>query len=137
MFTIQNFGGWQLRLIDCYPSSHLTLWSRGFTKSRDKLRLLYIHLHSASGHQNLIGWQLTLRSSYLQSHIALEFTSSCKITWQFKKAFISTERVPITIKIGKMMTYLKMFLSLEPFYPLITWSCKIMWQTIYIISPLS
>ena len=32
---------------------HITLWSRCFVRSRDKVKLLYLHYLSAYGHQTL------------------------------------------------------------------------------------
>ena len=54
-----------------------------------------------------------------------------------KKAhYISTTRVPMATKLGRMVIYLDGILSLKSKNPLITWSCHITWQTKTIISPL-
>ena len=42
----------------------------------------------------------------------------------------------MTTKLGRMVTYLEGLLTIKSFSALITWSCKVMWQTKTIISPL-
>ena len=49
--------------------------------------------------------------------------------------YISTTRVIMTAKHGRMVTYFKRLLAIKSFYALITWSWKIMWQTKTIIPP--
>ena len=69
-----------------------------------------------------------------------------KVTWPFGHAilqthltnenhYISTTRVPMTNKLGKMMIYFEELLTIKSFYALITWSCKVTWQTKIIIYP--
>ena len=38
-----NFAEWWLRMTDCHPRSHMTLWSRGSVRLCDKLNPLYLH----------------------------------------------------------------------------------------------
>ena len=49
--------------------------------------------------------------------------------------YISTTRVIMTAKHGRMVTYFKRLLAIKSVYALITWSWKIMWQTKTIIPP--
>ena len=51
-----------------------------------------------------------------------------------KRKLISTTEVPMVTKLGRMVTYIDGLLPIKPHDPLITWSCKIMWQTKNIIS---
>ena len=43
----------------------------------------------------------------------------------------------VATKIGKMVAYLEVLLTMKSHEPLITWSCEITWQTKTAISPLS
>ena len=47
---------------------------------------------------------------------------------------IFTTTVPMTIRLGRMVTYLEGLLLIELLNSLLTWSCKITWQTKIIIS---
>ena len=49
---------------------------------------------------------------------------------------ISTARVPMANKLSRIVTYLDGLLPRKSHDPYITWSCKIMWETTTIISPL-
>ena len=44
------------------------------------------------------------------------------------KNHISSTRVPMATKLGKMGTYFERLLTIKSFYALITWSCKVTWQ---------
>ena len=50
--------------------------------------------------------------------------------------YISTNTIPMAIKLGKIVTYLERPPSIKWQEALITWSCKITWQTKTIISQL-
>ena len=52
-----------------------------------------------------------------------------------KNHYISTTRVPMATKLGRTVTYFERLLTIKSFYPLITWSCKVTWQTKIIIFP--
>ena len=51
---IPNPGVWWLNFRGSYPQSQRTFYSRGFTRSRDKLKALHLHYHKAYGRQT---WQ--------------------------------------------------------------------------------
>ena len=70
---------------------------------------------------------------------------SHKVTWLFDHVIlqdlvtsqnhcISTITVPMTTKLGRMLTYLKGLLTIKSHNALITWSCKVTWQTKIIYS---
>ena len=46
-----------------------------------------------------------------------------------KNHYISSTKVPMATKLGRMITYLDSLLPLKSQDPLITWSCEITWQT--------
>ena len=48
----------------------------------------------------------------------------------------SHENLHMATKLGSMVTYLEGNLTIKLYYALITWSCKVTWQTKIIISPL-
>ena len=66
---------------------------------------------------NMVAWWLTLRSSQLKSHNTNE------------KHHISTSRVPMTTKLGRMVTCVEGLLPMKSHDPLIMWSGKITRQT--------
>ena len=110
----------------------MTIWSRDPERSRYKLKPLYLHYHIAYGHRSWwdgsLSWmvpnhKVTQHSVYvvLQSH-----TTN-------KNHFISSIRVPMATRIGRMVTYFERLLTIKPFFALIKWSCKVKWQTKIII----
>ena len=66
-----NLAGWWLTIRASYPSSHMTLWERVFTRSRDKLKPSHLHYHKAYDHQT---WQ----DGYLPWR-----SPTHKVTWPF------------------------------------------------------
>ena len=56
--------------------SHKALWLRGFTRSREKLDLLYLYNHKAYGHQTWQGGDLLWEASF---H---------KVTWPFDQVVL-------------------------------------------------
>ena len=52
-----------------------------------------------------------------------------------KNHFISTTRVSMATTLSGMVTYFERLLTIKSFYALITWSCKVKWQTKIIIYP--
>ena len=68
---------------DNLPWSHVSFWPCGFARSRDKLRLLYLHYHSA------IATKLGVLITYLDGLLPIKSLDplivwSCQITWQTK-----------------------------------------------------
>ena len=61
-------------------------------------------------------------------------TWSCKVTWANENYFISTTRVTLTTKLGRMVSYLNGLLPIKSYEFLITWSCETTWKTKTIIS---
>ena len=98
----------------------MTLWSRGLLKSRDKLKALYLHHHSAYSHQTWQGGGLHWGAPTYK--ISLLF---CSFTWQIKNIrviwsfchvilwdhvtywihFISICRRTVTTKLGKVVSW--------------------------------
>ena len=81
---------------------------------------------------NLIEWwifwrapdhKVTQPSNYVTLHVTSE--SHC----------ITTNRVSIAAKLYRMRKYSGQFLTVKTSYGLITWSCKVKWQTRIIIYP--
>ena len=112
----------------------MTIWSRDLSRSRDKLKPLYFHYHIAYGHRTWwdgnISWmdpnhKVTQHSVHfvLQSHV------------RNKNHYISSTRVPMATKRGTMVAYFERLLTIKSFYALITWFCKVTWQTKIIIYP--
>ena len=52
-----------------------------------------------------------------------------------KNHYISSNRVPMATRIGRMVTYFERPLTIKSFYALMTWSSKVIWQTKIIIHP--
>ena len=81
------------------------LWSRDLGRSFDQLTPLYLHCHSTYGPQTwydgYIPWRLLTTKSY--KALIMWY---CKVTKTNKNHCISTIRVPIATKLGRMMTYL-------------------------------
>ena len=67
-----------------HPLNHLTFWSRGLVRSRDKLNSLILHYHSITMTTKL-GRMVAHLDGLLpiKSHDSL-MTWSCDITWQAK-----------------------------------------------------
>ena len=106
----------------------MTLWLRGLTESRDKLKSLFFHYHSSYGHQTWRDANLLLR------------TPANKFTWSFdlvvlqdhmanSNHYIFTTTVPMVTKPEKLVTCHEGLLPIMILHPLVTWFCKIMWQT--------
>ena len=118
-----------------YRKSHMFLWSRGLAKSHNKLLILMIHYCSAYGHQTR--WVVTcpkyLLSVKSQNPLIMCFSTS----WDKLKTYISTAKMSMVTKIEMIVTYHEMFSAISSNDPLITWSCKITWQTKVIKSPLT
>ena len=127
-----NLTGWNLPWRASTINSHdpIIMWSCKFTRQTKK----YLHYQSVYDHQS---WQ----DGYL-----LWWAPAHKVTGPFDcvvsqdhviyKNHISTYTVPMTTKLGKMITYLQGLLPIKSHEALIVWSCKITWQTKTTISPL-
>ena len=86
-----------------YPWSHKTVLSRGVVRSRDKLKPLYLHYHSAHGHQtwqddSLPRWAPTYQVTSTFNHVVLRDHVTNK------KHHISNTTVPMVTKVGRMVT---------------------------------
>ena len=84
--------------------------------------------------QNFVGWWLNWRAPnhkviQCSNHMILQ---SCLTN---KNHYISTTRVPMATKLGRMVICLDRLLPIESHGLLIMWSCEITWQT-KTISPL-
>ena len=101
----------------------MTLWSRGFVRSRDKLKSSYLHYHSAHGHQtwqddDLPWWAPAYKvASWPFDYVVLQD----HVTKQ--NHYISTIRVPMATKLGRMVTHLDELAPTKSHHLLITWFC--------------
>ena len=110
----------------------MTLWSGDLLKSPDKLKQLYHHYHGAYGHETWYSRDILCEAPnhkviWCFDHVA------CTVTWQ--KSFFHNQ-IAYCYKLGRMVPYLDEFPPIKSHHPLITWSCKITWQTKTIISTL-
>ena len=109
------------------PYNHMTLWSRGFLRSPDKLISSYLQYHSSYDHQiwedrNLPWWAPAYTVIWTFNHVVL---------WDHVtnlNHYISTSKVFMATKPGKMLTYLDGLVSIMQHDRLITLSCRITWQ---------
>ena len=112
------------------PYSHMTPWSLGIVKSRDKLK----HISTIT---MPLATKLRRMVTYLNGLLPIR-SNNCLITWSCKvtlqtKIIIFTTRVPLATKLCRMVTYLNGLLPIKSNNCLITWSCKITLQTKIII----
>ena len=109
------------------------LWSRDLGRSFDQLTPLYLHCHSTYGPQTwydgYIPWRLLTTKSY--KALIMWY---CKVTKTNKNHCISTIRVPIATKLGRMMTYLDVLPPIrvysKPMLHLTIKCCPILWKFI-------
>ena len=115
--------------------SHMTLWWRGLLRSCGKLKSLYLHYHSADGHQ--IG----------QAGDFLWGFSTHDATPAFRDGILRdhvTNHNPLYLhyhniyghKIWQDDNLHRVTSTIKSHDHIITWSCKIMWQAKIIIYPL-
>ena len=100
----------------CCPSSQMTLWSRGFIRSRGTLKPLYFDYHSAHGYQTwqdgyLPSWAMILRSRGL--------VRSCDNLKPLNLHYT----VPMFTKHDKLVTCHKGIPPIMLLHPFIMWSC--------------
>ena len=111
----------------------LLLWWRGLARLHDKLKLLYLHSHSAYNYEtwqdgNLPRWALTHKVTWLFGHVALQNHVTNK------NHFISTALVHMTTKLGRMTTFFEWLPHVKLFDSLVTWLCRTRWNSKSIIS---
>ena len=78
-----NLTSWWLTLRGSYPQRYSTIWSRGLTRSLDKLKQLYLYYHDAYCHQT---WSCVTYHEgipLIKSHDDI-IKWSWKFTWQTK-----------------------------------------------------
>ena len=119
----------------CCLWNHMTLWSRGLMRSRDKLKPSYLHYHDLYNHQiwqddNFPWWPCVYDITWPFDQVALRDHVT------YWNHHMSATALPIGTKLGRMVAYLDRLLPIESHDPLNSWSFKIMWQTKIIISPL-
>ena len=107
----------------------------GLARSRDKLNLFYFHYQSNYSHQtyqydSLLWWPRTHNVTWALYLVVLWGHVT---NWNH---YISTTRVSIAAKLGRMITYFDGLLPIKSFDPLITWPYEMTWQTKSIISPI-
>ena len=115
-------------------------WHRHFYKTYDRqiwpckdwYENLYRHFYKTYDHQTWEAGTSTGVDSN-ETNQAVLVTSLRQNRVANLKHYISTVRVPIATKLGRMITYLDGFLPEKSHNPLIMWSCNITWQTKIII----
>ena len=113
----------------------MTLWSSGLVRSCDKLKSLYLWYHSTYGHItsqdcNLPWWAPAQKVAWHFDHVVL---------WNLvtnRNNYISTTTLPMIFKLAKLVTCHEGLLPIFLLHHLVTWSCKIMWETKTIMPPL-
>ena len=114
----------------------MTHWSRGLSRSCDKLNSLWLYYQSGYHHQTWQGssppWRVAIyKVTWSSYHMILRH----HVTRQ--NHCISTTTVPMAMKLSRMVTYLEGLLTSKSYNTLIKWSCNVTWQTKSIISLLS
>ena len=104
-------------------------------RSRDKLKPLYIHYQSGNGYQTWQNGDLPWRAHTHKVTQALGQRVLQDHVTNYKNC-ISTTTVPVATKHGRILTYFEKLLPIELHDPLITWSCRVTWQTKFNISSL-
>ena len=113
----------------------MALGSRDLANSCDKIKPLYFHYQSAYGYQTwqdgkLPWWARVFKVTFPFAHVILW---DHLINWNH---YISTTTVPMATKLDRMVTYLNGLVPVKSHSHLITWFCKITWQTKIIKSSL-
>ena len=126
---------WWLTLRGSYLWTHMDLQSHGLARSRDKLKPLYLYYQNGYSQETWqdgdISWgALTHKVIWLSDHVVLQDQVTSL------KHHIFTAAVAMATKVGKIVIYLEGLLATKLHISRVTWSCKIMWQTRSIISPL-
>ena len=111
----------------------MTISSRRLVRSRENLKSLYFHYHSAYGHQALQVGNLLWEAS---THNVNLWSCGLARSPEKLKPLLSTTTISMTIKRGRMVTYLDYLLPIKSNDHIIMLCCVIMWQTKNIISPL-
>ena len=112
-----KFAGWLTDLDGLLPKKPHDRLIRWFYEIMWHPKSLYLYYHSAQGLQNLATW-LTMRGLPMLLHPLV--TCSCEIMWQ---------TISMATKRGRMVTYLVYLLPIKLSDHIITWFCKIAWQT--------
>ena len=125
-----DLAGWWLTLKGVYPKCHSTLCSCVFTRSRDRLKPLYLFYHSVYGHKTWHGGYIQWGASFHK--VKTFITWPCKVMWQVRYVIFSTT-MPMATKLNRVIIYNEEIPSIKSQDPL-TWSCKIAWQIQYDVS---
>ena len=129
-----NLAEWWLNMTDSHPKNHMAVLLRGLARSRNILKTLYLHYYSAYGHQYWYGGDLSW--GYPNREVEWRFGH---VVWQGhvtnKNHYISTTRVPVATKHGRMVTYPDWLLTIKSLGALIKWSCEVTRQMKTIICP--
>ena len=97
------------------------------TSSRDNRKPLYLYYQSFYGHQtlqygNLPWWVPTNKVILALDHVILQ-------NHIINQNHLSLLPLPIVTRLGRMVTYLEGLLTIKPYNTLISWFCKITWET--------
>ena len=119
------------QLLTIKPHDYVITWS--FARSRDKLKTLYIQYHNAYGHQAWQGGYIQWGASFHKvkrpfDHVALQGLMTDKIR------YISTTKMTVAMKLGRVVTYKGELPPIKSQDPLILRSYKVTWQIKYLIS---
>ena len=118
----------------------LPIKSHAFITSSPKIRWQTKNISTTTGPMaTILGWMIT----YLDGLLLIKFLNFGLLNRNGLPRYvrnynycISTTTVPIATKLGRMVTYLEGLRPKSLRDPLVTWFCKITWQTWTIISPL-
>ena len=122
---------WQAGTSKAFDSNHINEASVGdfiTLKSHDKLKTLFLNYQSVYGNQtwqdgNLPWWTLCHKVMRPFDYMVLKDHVTTKIV------YFSATTVSMATKPGRIIAYLNELLPIKSQNLLITWSCKVMWQT--------
>ena len=100
------------RVVASHLQSHMTFWSGGLARSREKLKALHLHYQSDYGQQTLPDANLFLWvSAHNVTRPFVHVSLSDHVTSQYY--YISTTTLSMTTKFGMMVTYLMGILTIK------------------------
>ena len=106
-----NLAGLWLTISGSRSKILLFFWSRGLTRSREKLKAVYPHYHSVYSSRN---WGV---GDLLSIWPMIDTIKNWK--------HISTTTIPMATKLGRVVLYHKKLLIIKLHDPSITWFCKV------------
>ena len=110
------------RMVTLTGSYLMIIWSRHLSRSRDKLKPLYLHKNYAYGHQTWqdgdLPWRVpTHKVTWLFDHVVLRDHLASS------NYYISTTAVPMATRLCRIVRYFEVLLTINSCWSLITWPC--------------